>query len=144
MPEVKRYSPDRVIEFISPLYEKGLAAILLFGVPDTKDIEQTWVDDGIVQKRIPEIRKQLPEIEVITDVCLCSYSRNGHCHTGDNDETSEILGKIAVSHARSGAQVVVPSANPAIAEATRWILPMVMKLLRRYMRILNRERIQLS
>jgi porphobilinogen synthase len=76
MPEVKRYSPDRVIEFISPLYEKGLAAILLFGVPDTKDIEQTWVDDGIVQKRIPEIRKQLPEIEII-DETLLSMKRAG-------------------------------------------------------------------
>lgn len=110
MPGVFRFSLDKLIEFIAPLRENGLSAVLLFGVPESKSIEQSWAEDGLVQQFVPVIRKLFPGLEIITDVCLCSYTPDGHCHIGDNDETCRILGKIASSHARAGAHVVAPSA----------------------------------
>ena len=78
-------------------------------MPDTKGIVQAYSSEGIVQKSILLIRKACPDIEIITDICLCSFTENGHCHTGDNDATCDILAKIAVSHAESGAHCVAPS-----------------------------------
>jgi len=76
---------------------------------EKKGVEQAFSPDGIVQKAIPKIKKQFPNLEIITDVCLCSFTEDGHCHIGDNDKTCEILAEIAVSHAVAGADIVAPS-----------------------------------
>ncbi len=110
MPEVYRLSADVLIDTLYPLVEKGLRSVMLFGVPNSKGIEQAWNDSGIVQQFIPQLKEQFPELGIITDVCICSYSNDGHCHIGDNDRTGEILAKIALSHARAGADIVAPSA----------------------------------
>ena len=109
MPDVFHFSSDVLIRELKPLVKSGLKSVLLFGVPEKKGIEQAYSPDGIVQKAIPLIKKTFPELEIITDVCLCSFTENGHCHIGDNDATCEILAKIAVSHAVAGADVVAPS-----------------------------------
>ncbi|PKN01554.1 MAG: porphobilinogen synthase [Elusimicrobia bacterium HGW-Elusimicrobia-1] len=109
MSGVFRYSVDRLLDELPLLAENGLKAILLFGVPSEKGIVQAYSPDGIVQKAVPLIKKYHPLLEVITDVCLCSYTSDGHCHTGDNDGTCEVLAEIALSHARAGADVVAPS-----------------------------------
>ncbi len=109
MPDVYRYSTDTLLDELAPLAEHGLAAILLFGVPAAKGIERAWAASGIVQKAVPRIRKAFPTLEIITDVCLCSFTEDGHCHIGDNDATCEVLARIAVSHAKAGAHTVAPS-----------------------------------
>ncbi|OHB69227.1 MAG: delta-aminolevulinic acid dehydratase [Planctomycetes bacterium RBG_16_43_13] len=109
MPEVYHYSKDIVLQELELLVPAGLKSVLLFGVPDQKGIEQAYDPKGIVQKAIPIIKRYFRHLEVITDVCLCSFTEDGHCHTGDNDSTGEILAKIAVSHALSGADIVAPS-----------------------------------
>lgn len=109
MTGVFRYSSDRLIEALGQLVENGLKSALLFGVPSEKGIEQTYSSDGIVQSAIPLVKKNFPALEIITDVCLCSYTPDGHCHIGDNDKTCDVLAKIALSHARAGADVVAPS-----------------------------------
>jgi len=109
MPDVYHFSSDVLIRQLAPLIKSGLKSVLLFGVPEKKGIEQAYSHDGIVQKAIPKIKKEFPELEIITDVCLCSFTENGHCHIGDNDATCEILAKIAVSHAGAGADIVAPS-----------------------------------
>ena len=109
MPDVFHFSTDVFISELQTLVKSGLKSILLFGVPEKKGVEQAWSPDGIVQKAIPKIKKQFPELEIITDVCLCSFTEDGHCHIGDNDATCEILAKIAVSHAVAGADIVAPS-----------------------------------
>jgi Delta-aminolevulinic acid dehydratase len=109
MPGVFHYSADAFIKELSPLAAIGLKSVLLFGVPKAKGIEQAYSSDGIVQKAIPEVKKAFPELEVMTDVCLCSFTGDGHCHIGDNDATCEVLAKIAVSHAKAGADIVAPS-----------------------------------
>jgi len=109
MPGVFHFSSDVFISELAPLVKLGLKSVLLFGVPEKKGIEQAYLPDGIVQKAIPEIKKVFPELEIITDVCLCSFTEDGHCHIGDNDATCEVLAKIATSHAEAGADIVAPS-----------------------------------
>ena len=109
MPNVFRFSTDSFIREVEPLVNSGLKSVLLFGIPNKKGIEQAYSKNGIVQKAIPKIKKEFPELEIISDVCLCSFTKTGHCHIGDNDPTCEILAKIAVSHATAGADVVAPS-----------------------------------
>jgi porphobilinogen synthase len=109
LPGVFRFSVDRVIPELKVLGNLGLQSILLFGVPKRKGVEGAYAPNGIVQRAIPKIKKKFPKLEIITDVCLCSFTENGHCHVGDNDRTCEILAKVAVSHARAGADIVAPS-----------------------------------
>ena len=109
MTGVYHYSADMLVEALGPLVERGLTAVLLFGVPATKGIEQAYAADGIVQQAIPCLKAVYPELEIITDVCLCSYTEDGHCHIGDNDATCELLARIAASHADAGADTVAPS-----------------------------------
>ena len=109
MPDVFHFSSDIFIREVEQLVKSGLKSILLFGIPESKGIEQAFSENGIVQKAIPKIKKEFPELEIITDVCLCSFTENGHCHIGDNDKTCEILAKIAVSHAKAGTDIVAPS-----------------------------------
>ncbi len=95
---------------------RGLRAIILFGIPKEKDerASQAYDADGIVQQAVRGIKKRLPDLVVVTDVCLCEYTSHGHCGIlvngyVQNDPTLELLAKTALSHARAGADIVAPS-----------------------------------
>jgi porphobilinogen synthase len=116
MPEVYRFSIDKALEDIKETIELGIRAILLFGIPDKKDEVGTsaYIEKGIIQRAVRAIKDKFPELIVITDVCLCEYTSHGHCgiiKNGeiDNDLTLEQLARIAVSHAKAGADIVAPS-----------------------------------
>jgi porphobilinogen synthase len=116
MPEVYRFSIDKALEEIKEATQLGIKAVLLFGIPDKKDEVGTsaYIENGIIQKAVRAIKDKFPELIVITDVCLCEYTSHGHCgiiKNGevDNDLTLEVLAKIAVSHAKAGADIVAPS-----------------------------------
>ena len=109
-------SPDMLADEIRPLARAGLQAVILFGVPDHKDAQATaaYTPDGVVQQAIAALKDALPELVVITDVCLCAYTDHGHCGVVENgqivnDPSLELLARMAVSHARAGADVVAPS-----------------------------------
>ncbi len=115
MPGVYHLSIDNLLKDIPEA--AGIKAILLFGIPKTKDKvgSQAYKEDGIVQKAITSIKKEYKDLIVITDVCLCGYTSHGHCGIVkgkriDNDATLEVLVKIALSHAEAGADFVAPSA----------------------------------
>ncbi|SHK36203.1 porphobilinogen synthase [Hathewaya proteolytica DSM 3090] len=117
MKDVYRFSVDRVNEEIKELLDLGIKYVLLFGIPDKKDEvgSEAYCSCGVVQKAIREIKSKYPEMYVITDICMCEYTSHGHCgiltKSGyvDNDKTLEYLGKIAISHAEAGADMVAPS-----------------------------------
>jgi porphobilinogen synthase len=116
MPGVKQWSVDRVSEEAGRAFDAGVRSVILFGVPEAKDAQgsHAWHDDGIVQQALGVLRKDLPDMVLITDVCLCEYTDHGHCgvivgETVANDPTLELLAREAVSHARAGADVVAPS-----------------------------------
>ncbi len=116
MPEVYRFSIDNALEDIKEAVDLGIKAILLFGIPDKKDEvgSSAYAKNGIIQKAVKAIKDKFPELVVITDVCLCEYTSHGHCgiiKNGevDNDSTLEQLAKVAVSHAKAGADIVAPS-----------------------------------
>lgn len=116
MPGQFRYPLDDLGEVIGRCEDAGISGVLLFGVPKDKDAagSQAYKRDGVVQGAIKKI-KELSDIAVFSDVCLCQYTQHGHCGVldgmnVDNDRTLELLKKIAVSHARSGADYVAPSA----------------------------------
>ncbi len=120
MPGVERLPLESVVEEARQAAALGLAAVLLFGLPAEKDPEgsSAWEEEGVVQQAIAAIKRSLPQLLVITDVCLCEYTDHGHCGVLridsnppriDNDATLELLARIAVSHARAGADIVAPS-----------------------------------
>jgi porphobilinogen synthase len=116
MPGVAQLSVDRAARECEEVATLGIAAVILFGIPERKDSSgsEAYSDDGVVQRAIREIKKRVPELLVITDVCLCEYTDHGHCgviKSGDvdNDSTLELLAKEALSHARAGADMVGPS-----------------------------------
>ncbi|HEX4838701.1 MAG TPA: porphobilinogen synthase [Solirubrobacteraceae bacterium] len=117
MPGVQRLSIAATVEEAREVAALGLAAVLLFGVPAEKDPEGSaaWDEEGIIQLAAAAIKQVLPELLVITDVCLCEYTDHGHCGvlredgSVDNDATLELLARAAVSHARAGADIVAPS-----------------------------------
>lgn len=117
MPGIDRLTVDLVVEEAIRLQELGVAGVLLFGLPDTKDEEgsSAWDPDGPVQQAVAAIKQAAPELTVITDVCMCAYTTHGHCgvldHSGnvDNDDTLELLARVAISHAAAGADAVAPS-----------------------------------
>ena len=116
MPGQFQFSPDTLLEEAKKLWDTGVPAVILFGLPDGKDAtgSRSWADDGIVQIAVKTIKDQLPDMVVMTDVCLCEYTDHGHCGiivggTVDNDGTLELLSKQAVSHCRAGADFVAPS-----------------------------------
>lgn len=122
MPGQFQYSVDTALQTVIRWRDKGLPAVLLFGLVDDKDDFGTraWSPDAPVQRLTAEIKARFPDVLVITDTCLCEYTRHGHCgavhRVGpeamdvDNDETLTLLGKAAVSQARAGADIVAPSA----------------------------------
>ena len=110
------FSPDTVAAEAAEVASLGIPAVLLFGLPSKKDKvgSEAWSERGAVQRAIKEIKKPSPELLVITDICLCAYTEDGHCglvKNGkiDNDSTCELLAKIALSHAQAGADIVAPS-----------------------------------
>ncbi len=110
------FSPDKVVDEAKEVFDLGIPAILLFGLPEKKDAQgsQACEDDGTVQQAIRNIKKAVPGLAVITDVCLCAYTDTGHCgiikdDKIDNDTTCEILAKVAISHAKAGADMAAPS-----------------------------------
>ncbi len=122
MPGVYQMSVENIIREAKEAYDLGIPAILLFGIPEKKDSKgsHAWIKSGVVQRAIEAIKKEVPELVVITDVCLCEYTSHGHCGVVikdkkkghfrvENDATLELLQKIALSHARAGADMVAPS-----------------------------------
>lgn len=116
MPGVYHFSIDRLAAEAEEIAGLGIPAVILFGIPAQKDAlgSENFAEDGIVQQAIRAIKKAVPHLVVITDVCMCEYTEHGHCgiiHDGHilNDETLEILQKVVVSHARAGADIVAPS-----------------------------------
>jgi porphobilinogen synthase len=109
-------SPDKAAEEAAEVAGLGIPAVLLFGLPERKDAigSQAWAEQGPVQQAIGLIKKAVPDLVIITDVCLCEYTDHGHCgpvRDGkvDNDATCELLAKVALSHAQAGADMVAPS-----------------------------------
>ncbi|MBB5021582.1 porphobilinogen synthase [Desulfurispira natronophila] len=116
MPGVSRLSVDVAVQECRELWELGVPAVILFGIPDHKDAtgSEGYDDNGIIQQAVRAIKEALPQLIVITDVCLCEYTDHGHCGVivngdVDNDTTVELLVREAVSHARAGADMVAPS-----------------------------------
>lgn len=115
MPGQYRYSVDDAVSEASRLEDEGLSAVLLFGMPSTKDelASSAYDPDGAVQRTVRRLKEET-ELVVMTDVCLCQYTTHGHCGIvidGEvvNDETLDVLARIALSHAEAGADVVAPS-----------------------------------
>lgn len=120
MPGVYQLSVDKIVEEAKEVYDLGIPAIILFGIPEDKDTDATgaWHDHGIVQEASTAVKEAVPDLVVIVDTCLCEYTQHGHCgylETGDltgrvlNDPTLELLQKTAVSQAKAGADIIAPS-----------------------------------
>ncbi len=116
MPGISKVSIENLLKDIESDHKTGIEKILLFGIPDKKDEQGSGAYDrnGIVQKALREIKKHLPGILIITDVCLCEYTSHGHCGMVDggnilNDPTLELLSRVALSHAESGSDMIAPS-----------------------------------
>jgi porphobilinogen synthase len=120
MPGVHQLSPDELVVEATAAWQAGVPAVLLFGIPDEKDEKASgaYARDGIVQKTVRLLKRELPELLVITDVCLCEYMSHGHCGIVQksktaprilNDPTLELLARTAASHVESGADMVAPS-----------------------------------
>src|SRR5271170_6482140 len=116
MPGVFQLSPDEIVREASAAHAVGVPAILLFGIPDKKDAKATgaYARNGIVQQTIRLLKKEIPSLLVITDVCLCEYMSHGHCGVVQggkilNDPTLKLLAQTALSHAEAGADIVAPS-----------------------------------
>ncbi len=126
MPGIAQLSVDEAVSEARRAWNLGIPAVILFGIPAEKDPVglENFAPQGVVQQAIRAIKRELPDLVVVTDVCLCEYTDHGHCgllSTGDhahahlpegfvlNDDTLEVLGKVAVSHAEAGADIVAPS-----------------------------------
>ena len=116
MPGCYQYSVDRLVKSAKTLAAIGIPGTILFGIPQFKDSvgSEAYADDGIIQQAIRAIKDAVPDLLVMTDVCLCEYTDHGHCgvvHEGEvlNDATLSLLAKEALSHARAGADVIAPS-----------------------------------
>jgi len=116
MPGVCQFSVDRAVAEAREVRGLGIPAVILFGIPSRKDSvgSEAYDDGGIIARAVREIREAVPDLVVITDVCLCEYTDHGHCgvldgEEVDNDRTLDLLAREAVCHARAGAQVIAPS-----------------------------------
>jgi len=116
MPGVRQQTLDGLRREAGAAWKQGVRSVLLFGIPRAKDerASQAYAEEGIVQRAVRALKKDLPELLVITDVCLCEYMSHGHCGVVKegqilNDESLELLAATAVSHARAGADIVAPS-----------------------------------
>ena len=116
MPGIRRFSLDRISSELDEIIALDIPAVLLFGIPTLKDEAgtRTWNDMGIIQQAIRFIKKNYPDLYVITDVCFCEYTSNGHCGIimdgdVDNDLTLVNIAKQSISHAKAGADMIAPS-----------------------------------
>ena len=116
MPGNFRMSVDRLVEECREALDLGIPGVILFGIPEAKDAtgSTSWAEKGIVQQAVRAIKERLPDLLVITDVCLCEYTSHGHCGVirdgaVDNDATLPLLARQALSHAQAGADLVAPS-----------------------------------
>lgn len=116
MPGIFRYSPDLLPLEAEEIVKLGLPGVILFGIPEQKDELGSWAyhPEGVIQQAVRNIKRSVPELVVVTDVCLCEYTSHGHCGVVvdgyvDNDRTLELLAKTAVSQAQAGADIVAPS-----------------------------------
>ena len=116
MPGVYHFSVDALCKEAEEVANLGIPAVLLFGLPAVKDDRgsEAYAPDGIVQRAVRALKKAVPELVVITDVCLCEYTSHGHCGVirggeVDNDETLELIARTALTHAEAGADIVAPS-----------------------------------
>jgi porphobilinogen synthase len=116
MPGISRYSVDLLPQEIEEIAKLGIPGVLLFGIPKDKDEagSQAYHPDGIVQRAIQTVKGVVPELIVVTDVCLCEYTSHGHCGIVvdgeiDNDQTLPLLARTALSHTEAGADIVAPS-----------------------------------
>jgi porphobilinogen synthase len=116
MPGVAQFSVDRVVRECAEVVSLGIPAVILFGLPERKDLlgSEAYDDGGVVQQAIRSIKDKFPDLLVVTDVCLCEYTDHGHCGVikngdVDNDSTLELLVRESLSHARAGADIVAPS-----------------------------------
>ena len=120
MPGVFQLSPDELVKEAAAAYAAGVPAVLLFGIPEVKDAKASgaYAKNGIVQQAVRQLKKELPDLLIITDVCLCEYMSHGHCGLVKadakgarilNDPTLKLLARSAASHAEAGADIVAPS-----------------------------------
>jgi porphobilinogen synthase len=116
MPGIYQQSIENIVAEAKEVYALGIPAVILFGIPEHKDPvgQDAYSDTGIIQETIRAIKAEVPELTVITDVCLCEYTDHGHCgvirdNDVDNDETLRLLAAEALSHAKAGADIVAPS-----------------------------------
>jgi porphobilinogen synthase len=116
MPDVFRYSPDNLQPVVEEVAKLKIPAIILFGIPKNKDEfgSSGYDPNGVIQHAIRIIKKTVPDLVVITDVCLCEYTSHGHCgvidhQEVDNDQTLPLLSRMALSHVEAGADMVAPS-----------------------------------
>src|SRR3954466_8289109 len=116
MPGVSQTSVDEMLRDAKQAVSLGVGGVLLFGIPDRKDEtgSSAWDDQGPVQQAVRALKRECPELVVITDVCMCEYTSHGHCGVlrdgdVDNDATLKLLSREALSHARAGADIVAPS-----------------------------------
>ncbi len=116
MPGVFQLSVDTLVEECREVRDLGIPAVILFGIPEHKDEtgSSAWDENGIIQRAVRALKKEVPGLVVITDVCMCEYTSHGHCGIVDgeeivNDATLELLAREALSHAQAGADMVAPS-----------------------------------
>jgi len=116
MPGIYQQSIEHIVAEAREVYELGIPAVILFGIPEEKDSlgQDAYSENGIIQETIRAIKAEVPKLLVITDVCMCEYTDHGHCGVikdgdVDNDETLKLLAAEALSHARAGADIVAPS-----------------------------------
>jgi porphobilinogen synthase len=117
MPGQARLSIDELVKDVKDVAGVGIPGVLLFGLPAQKDARgsEAWAEDGIVQQAVRAVKDTIPDLLVITDVCLCQYTSHGHCGVVDpdgtvqNDPSLELLARVAVSHAEAGSDMVAPS-----------------------------------
>lgn len=117
MPDCYHFSIDKLEDEIKEIVDLGIRAVILFGIPNKKDDHgsEAYAEDGIIQKAVKKIKEINKDLLVITDVCMCEYTDHGHCgildHEGHvlNDETVSYIAKIALSHAKAGADIIAPS-----------------------------------
>ena len=116
MPGIAQLTVDRAVRECQEVDALGIPAVILFGIPEHKDAigSEAYLDEGIVQQAVRTIKETVPDLLVVTDVCLCEYTDHGHCGiikngVVDNDATLELLAREALSHAQAGADIVAPS-----------------------------------
>jgi porphobilinogen synthase len=116
MPGVHQFSIDELLREVNEVVQLRIPAVILFGLPEQKDERgsEAYSQHGVIQEAVKALKDKHPELVVMTDVCLCEYTSHGHCgilqgQEVDNDATLEVLARVALSHARAGADVVAPS-----------------------------------